>query len=146
MDKADALGLERDEHLRRCDVLLLHFFGMDERFAQVKDGGFPHQVERDAYDLVFANPPFRTLPLRDQGIVENEDWDLPVRTKDVDHKLVQRTLLSLKKDGWCALIVLDSFLKNSLGALRPSVSGCGALSAVRLWSNCPPTPFTPRRW
>lgn len=61
MDKADALGLERDEHLRRCDVLLLHFFGMDERFAQVKDGGFPHQVERDAYDLVFANPPFIVL-------------------------------------------------------------------------------------
>lgn len=122
-NKVGALGLERDEHLRKCAVLLLHFFGVDERFAQVKDGGFPPQVEQDAYDLVFANPPFRSLPLRDQGIVENEDWDLPVRTKDVHHKFVQRALVSLKKGGRCALIVPDSFLKNSLGGAK----------AVREW-------------
>lgn len=120
---AEVTGLERDEHLRRCAVLLLHFYGVSRDFARVEDGGFPPQVKQDRYDLVFANPPFRTLPLRDQGGVGSGDFDLPVQTKDVHHKFVQRSLLGLAKGGTCALIVPDSFLKNTVGGAR----------AVREW-------------
>lgn len=120
---ARVTGLERDEHLRRCAILLLHFYGVSEDFARVEDGGFPPYVERDCYDLVFANPPFRTLSLRDQGTADSDDGDLPVRTKDVHHKFLQKSLLGLVPGGTCALIVPDSFLNNTVGSAR----------AVRKW-------------
>lgn len=116
-------GLERDEHLRRCAILLLHFYGVSEDFARVEDGGFPPRVERVRYDLVLANPPFRTLSLRDQGTADSDDYDLPVRTKDVHHKFLQKSLLGLVPGGTCALIVPDSFLNNTVGSAR----------AVRKW-------------
>lgn len=123
MRRARVTGLERDEHLRRCAILLLHFYGVSEDFARVEDGGFPPYVERDRYDLVFANPPFRTLSLRDQGTTDSDDYDLPVRTKDVHHKFLQKSLLGLVPGGTCALIVPDSFLNNTVGSAR----------AVRKW-------------
>lgn len=107
-------GLERDEHLRNCVLLmscLYDSFGSAVKVT-VKDGGSPIQIGENKYDLILANPPFRTQSLRDRDAV-GDSLELPVPTKDIHRAFLQRTLLGLRCGGQSAIIVPDSFLTHT---------------------------------
>ena len=105
-------GLERDEHLRNCVMLMAHFYGSLDSAVKVTDGGSPVQIEKGAFDFILANPPFRTQSLRDREIL-GDNHELPVPTKDTHRAFLQRTLLGLRFGGESAIIVPDSFLAHT---------------------------------
>lgn len=105
-------GLERDEHLRNCVMLMARFYDPFESRVTVTDGGSPIQITERSYDFILANPPFRTQSLRDREIV-GDYLELPVPTKDTHRAFLQRTLLGLRPGGTSAIIVPDSFLTHT---------------------------------
>lgn len=104
-------GLERDEHLRNCVMLMACFYD-PFNFITVTDGGAPVQIKEGAYDLILANPPFYTQSLRDRDILD-DSHELPVPTKDTHRAFLQRILLGLRTGGESAIIVPDSFLART---------------------------------
>ena len=106
-------GLERDEHLRNCVMLMACFYDCFNFITiTVTDGGAPVQIKEGAYDLILANPPFYTQSLRDRDILD-DSHELPVPTKDTHRAFLQRILLGLKTGGESAIIVPDSFLART---------------------------------
>jgi len=107
-------GFERDERLRHCVVLLSYFYTNLNNYPilELTDGGSPIQIMEGQFDIILANPPFRTQSLRDREIL-GDDGSLPVPTKDIHRAFIQRTLLGLRPGGKCAIIVPDSFLSHT---------------------------------
>ena len=106
------LNLERDEHLRNCVAILSWFYQSPPISIEIKDSGTVPQVAKESFDLILANPPFRTQSLRDREKF-GDDAHLPVPTNDLHRAFIQRTLLGLKPGGESAIIVPDSFLTHT---------------------------------
>jgi len=105
-------GFERDEHLRRCVLLLSYLYTDLDYSLELTDGGSPIEITKGRFNLILANPPFRTQSLRDREFLGDTN-SLPVSTKDTHHAFIQRTLQGLAPDGICAIIVPDSFLSHT---------------------------------
>lgn len=101
-------GMEQDEGRCRCVDLLLYFFRSPHVSIGMKEAP-SMEIRADHHDLILANPPFLSQPLRDQ----REDRSLPVPARDSYQAVIQRILLGLAPGGECAIIVPDSFLMNS---------------------------------
>jgi len=105
-------GFERDKHLRNCVRLLALLYDGPRSKVTVSDGGSPVEISRDTYHLILANPPFRSQPLRDREVID-DNGSLPIPTKDVHRAFLQRILLGLGAGGESAIIVPDSFLSHT---------------------------------
>lgn len=105
-------SLERDEHLRHCVTILSWFYRSPSVSIEIRDGGAVPQVTKERYDIILANPPFRTQSLRDREKF-GDTARLPVPTNDIHRAFIQRTLIGLKPGGESAIIVPDSFLTHT---------------------------------
>lgn len=103
------LGLERDARTRKCATNLLRFYGMR---AQIVGFTRDFDIGDREYDLIFANPPFLSTYVRKRNTkhLGNTLW---VETTDEYLVLLQQVLMGLRNGGRCAVIVPDSFLKNT---------------------------------
>lgn len=108
----DILGLERDRHLRNAANLLVRLYDQPHAVIEVLDGGIPVEIGEGTYNFILANPPFRSQPLRDREVID-DNGSLPIPTKDVHRAFLQRILLGLGAGGESAIIVPDSFLSHT---------------------------------